>query len=402
MKHMQISLLLCTAALLPLLTGCGGRQAADTGLVSVQYEKLPQGEDFLLSDLVGEPEFIALDSSDPEALVSGGDVTVSDHYIGVYSSLENTFKIFDRATGKFLYNVGNIGRGPGEYLGISFAQIDETGGKIWISTLYTNNIYSYDIGTGHFSEELPLAFKGNGNGNQGYNFMVDSKARTVTIAGIPYEADCPVAWCQDMQGNVIWEIPKTGTAPENAMLRLQTSLNADGILDICQWSMNTQQDTLFIIQDRKLRPLLTMKLGETTEPNVLSLDDGSYLHEPFILPDYAVVNINKMVMVRSTGTDSGVNMSMQLDIQPAIILDLRTGEVSRRTIIDDILTNDETGPTFKNGYFIRNLSAADFMETGPEFLEKGKLGSSARNRISTILENMSEEDNNVIILAPLK
>lgn len=145
-----------------------------------------------------------------------------------------------------------------------------------------------------------------------------------------------------------------------------------------------------------------MKLGETTEPNVLSLDDGSYLHEPFILPDYAVVNINKMVMVRSTGTDSGVNMSMQLDIQPAIILDLRTGEVSRRTIIDDILTNDETGPTFKNGYFIRNLSAADFMETGPEFLEKGKLGSSARNRISTILENMSEEDNNVIILAPLK
>lgn len=199
--------------------------AADTGLVSVQYEKLPQGEDFLLSDLVGEPEFIALDSSDPEALVSGGEVTVSDHYIGVYSSRENPFKLFDRATGKFLYNVGNIGRGPGEYLGISFAQIDEAGGKIWISTLYTNNIYSYDIGTGHFSEELPLAFKGNGNGNQGYNFMVDSKARTVTIAGIPYEADCPVAWCQDMQGNVIWEIPKTGTAPENAMLRLQTSLN---------------------------------------------------------------------------------------------------------------------------------------------------------------------------------
>ena len=77
-----------------------------------------------------------------------------------------------------------------------------------------------------------------------------------------------------MQGNIIWEIPKTGSAPVNAMLRLHTSLNVDGALDICQWSMNTRQDTLFIIQDRELSPLLTMKLGETTEPNALTIGDG--------------------------------------------------------------------------------------------------------------------------------
>lgn len=402
MKHMQISLLLCTAALLPLLTGCGGRQAADTGLVSVQYEKLPQGEDFLLSDLVGEPEFIALDSSDPEALIDGGEITVSDRYIGIYSPMEKPFKLFDRATGKFLRNIGNIGRGPGEYTGISFAQIDETGGKVWISTLNTNKVYAYDISTGRLSEDLPLAYEGNGNPNQGYNFMVDSKARTVTIAGVPYDGSCPAAWCQDMQGNIIWEIPKTGSAPVNAMLRLHTSLNVDGALDICQWSMNTQQDTLFIIQDRELSPLLTMKLGETTEPNALSFDDGDYMHDPFILPDYAVVNINKTKMVLSRNTGSGVSISMETDLQPAIILDRRTGEVSRRTIINDILTNDSTSPTFKNGYLVSSRSAEYFMEAGPGFLENGNLSSSARKRISDILKNISEDDNNVIILAPLK
>ena len=388
---------ICTAAIILIVTSCGQQQAWDGGLISVQYDRLPQGEDILLSDWIGEPEFIALDSSDPEALIDGGEITVSDRYIGIYSPRETLFKLFDRATGKFLRNIGNIGRGPGEYTRISFAQIDETGGKIWIST-----IYSYDISTGRLCEDLPLAYEGNGNPNQGYNFVVDSKARTVTIAGIPYDNSCPAAWCQDMLGNVIWEIPKTGSTPVNAMLSLHTSLNVDGALDICQWSMNTQQDTLFIIQDRELSPLLTMKLGETTEPNALSLDDGDYMHDSFILPDYAVVNISKTKMVLSRNTGSGVSISMETDLQPAIILDRRTGEVSRRSIIDDILTNESTGPTFKNGYLVSNCSAEYFIEAGPVFLENGNLSSSARKRISDILENISEDDNNVIILAPLK
>ena len=401
MKHIQISTLLSISLLLTV-SSCGQQQAWDGGLISVQYDRLPQGEDILLSDWVGEPEFIALDSSDPEALIDGGEITVSDRYIGIYSPMETPFKLFDRATGKFLRNVGNIGRGPGEYTGISFAQIDETGMKVWISTLNTNKVYSYDISTGRLSEDLPLAYEGNGNPNQGYNFVVDSKARTVTIAGVPYDNSCPAAWCQDMQGNVIWEIPKTGYAPENAMLRLHTSLNVNGALDICQVSMNTQQDTLFIIQDRELRPLLTMNLGETYGPNALTIGDGDYMHDSFILPDYAVVNINKTKMVQSRNTGSGVSISMEMDLQPSIILDRRTGDVSRRTIINDILTNDSTGPTFKNGYLVSNCSAEYFMEAGPGFLENGNLSSSTRKCISDILENISEEDNNVIILASLK
>ena len=404
MKHSYAYILLLSLpVLLTSLTSCGQKPMTDGGLVSVQYEKLPQGEDLLLSEWVGEPEFIALDSSVPEALTDGGNLTVSEHYIGVFPNTERPFKLFDRATGKFLCNVGNIGRGPGEYNRISFAQIDETGGKIWISTLYDNKIHTYDLSTGRFLEDLPLAYEAEGNPNQGYNFMVDGSAQTVTIATTPFDDGCPViAWCQDYEGNVLWEIPKTGSAPENAMLRLHTSLNVDGALDICQVSMNTQQDTLFIIQDRELSPLLTMILGETTEPNALTIGDGDYMHDPYILPDYAVVNINKTKMVQSRNTGSGVSISMEMDIQPSIILDRRTGEVSRRTIINDILTNDSTGPTFKNGYLVSNYSAESFREAGPGFLENGNLSSSARKCISDILKNISEDDNNVIILAPLK
>ena len=79
---------ICTAAILLIVTSCSGRQGADAGLISVRYDRLPHGDDILLSDWVGEPEFIALDSSDPEAIIAGGEVTVSDRHIGRESTPE--------------------------------------------------------------------------------------------------------------------------------------------------------------------------------------------------------------------------------------------------------------------------------------------------------------------------
>ena len=266
-----------------------------------------------------------------------------------------------------------------------------------------NKIHTYDISTGRFLEDLPLAYEAEGNPNQGYNFMVDGSAQTVTIATTPFDDGCPViAWCQDYEGNVLWEIPKTGTIPENAILSLHTSLNVDGALDISQWSMNTQQDTLFVIEDRELHPLLTMELGRATEPNALTFNDGDYMHEPCILPDYVLVNISQIKMVTSRNTGSGASISLETDLLPAIVLDRRTGKVSRRTVIDDILTMDETSPSFKCGYLAESYSPEYFIEISAKALEEGNLSNAARKRISTILENLSEEDNNVILLAPIK
>lgn len=406
MKH-KISFI-CAACCLPLiLSGCGSRQNASTApsLITVKYDGLQDKGTINLSELFEEPEFIVLDSRSTDAYISDQPNALSDNYIGISGGYFKSipYKLYDRNTGEYLGTVGNIGRGPGEYNRISFAQIDETGGKIWISTLYDNKIHTYDISTGRFLEDLPLAYEAEGNPNQGYNFMVDGSAQTVTIATTPFDDGCPViAWCQDYEGNVLWEIPKTRTIPENAILSLHTSLNVDGALDISQWSMNTQQDTLFVIEDRELHPLLTMELGRATEPNTLTFNDGDYMHEPCILPDYVLVNISQIKMVTSRNTGSGASISLETDLLPAIVLDRRTGKVSRRTVIDDILTMNETSPSFKCGYLAESYSPEYFIETTAKALEEGNLSNAARKRISTILENLSDEDNNVILLAPIK
>ena len=403
MKHLTISFFsIAVSAALPLLSSCGQQQAWDGGLISVQYDRLPQGEDFLLSDWVGEPEFIALDSDTLEAITNGNNIAISDHYIGIYSDSEECFKLFDRATGKFLRNIGNIGRGPGEYRYISMAQIDESCGRIWISTKLMNKIYSYDIQTGKLSEDIPLAYKSDGSPNQGYAFMVDSLSKTITIADVPFDNGCPViAWCQDYKGNVLWEIPKTRTIAANPMLCINTMLNVKGTLDICYNSMNTQHDTLFAINDEKVQPLLTVDFGEVTAPGRLNISEGYYLHNPYILTDYIVMTINR---IETTDSKSGSNAHIFIttSTQPSVVMDRRTGEVSRRNFTNDFMAKNESNPTFRDGYMVDIYSASYFLETGYEALENGNLSSSARKRISDILENISEDDNNVIILAPLK
>lgn len=403
MKHLTISFFsIAVSAALPLLSSCGQQQAWDGGLISVQYDRLPQGEDILLSDWVGEPEFIALDSDTLEAITNGNNIAISDHYIGIYSDSEECFKLFDRATGKFLRNIGNIGRGPGEYRYISMAQIDESCGRIWISTKLMNKIYSYDIQTGKLSEDIPLAYKSDGSPNQGYAFMVDSLSKTITIADVPFDNGCPViAWCQDYKGNVLWEIPKTRTIAANPMLCINTMLNVKGTLDICYNSMNTQHDTLFAINDEKVQPLLTVDFGEVTAPGRLNISEGYYLHNPYILTDYIVMTINR---IETTDSKSGSNAHIFIttSTQPSVVMDRRTGEVSRRNFTNDFMAKNESNPTFRDGYMVDIYSASYFLETGYEALENGNLSSSARKRISDILENISEDDNNVIILAPLK
>ena len=64
------SAVLLSAAVLLGTVSCGPKSTTHRnpeGLISVNYADLKQGEDILISEWVGEPEFIALESR-PEAL----------------------------------------------------------------------------------------------------------------------------------------------------------------------------------------------------------------------------------------------------------------------------------------------------------------------------------------------
>lgn len=391
---------LCAAVAAVMLlssVSCGRKDHAE-GLVSVRYSQIPQGEDLLLSGLVGEPEFIALDSDTSAAFTPAATINVSDNYISSYSLARQPLKLFDRSTGKYIGTYGGIGRGPGEYLQIASVQIDEAGGKIWMKTYPDINVlHVYDIATREM-EVVPLAYSTGDGSWLSYSFMVDGGARNITVAVKPEDNGCPaIAWCQDYEGKVLWEIPRTYSFPEDNRTMMDTDRNVPGLLDISFRSNNTAQDTSWLVGGGEMRPLLTVSFGQTASSEDSGFAEDNYMYSTTVLPDYVIMNVN--LQGRSVMKD-GVRR-INVEPLPGVILDRRTGEVSLGEVVNDLM-DGSAGGGFSDGYFISTYDAAGFMETGRTALESGNLSEAARSRISAILKNLSENDNDVIMIAPLR
>jgi len=69
---------------------------------------------------------------------------------------------------------------------------------------------------------------------------------------------------------------------------------------------------------------------------------------------------------------------------------------------DDILNRKLEYLPFTQGYYKEVFSAEDFMKIGKAALSKGKLSETSKARISDILNTLTPESNDIILLAPLK
>ena len=106
-------------ALLPLLVGCTnvqnkGNDSANTGdgqLVTFHLNAPPSiVEPLMLSELADSVSYVALETT-KETLTKDG-VQYGDRY---YCCFKSNILCFDK-TGKFLHQVGQVGRGPQEYI----------------------------------------------------------------------------------------------------------------------------------------------------------------------------------------------------------------------------------------------------------------------------------------------
>lgn len=377
-----------------------GQKDNGTGLVSVKYSQLPQGEDLMLSELVGEPEFIVLDSDTAVAYTPMALINVSYNYISTYSIAPRTpLKLFDRSTGKFLRTYGAVGRGPGEFLQISSVQIDEAGGKIWMRTYPDiNQLHAYDIATGDM-EDVPLAYSTDDGSWLDYSFSVDGRERNITVAVKPENNGCPaLAWCQDYEGKVLWEIPKTYSFPEDNRAMMDTDRNVHGMLDVSYRSTNTMQDTVWLYGGGEAHPLLTVSFGQTEQSEAAGYTDGNYIYSTTVLPGHIVMSVRKQ---GKSVMKEGVR-HVSTEPLPGVIMDRRTGDVHLGGVVNDLMDGEGVGiGDFVDGYAVCQYDAASFMEAGRTALESGNLSDAARARISEILSVLSEEDNDVLMIAPL-
>ena len=383
---------IAVGTVIALATACGQKQTE--GLISVNFKKVSDVPAMNISELTGEPEFIALDSR-TEAFATGYNYAISDHYICIGASMRGPAKLYDRATGKFLCDVGTIGRGPGEYLNTyGSPRIDEEDGTIWLLPWQTKTLLGYDLSTGKFKKEIPLKYevpKGQ--------FQVDSKAGTVTVAALPFRDIVPmIAWKQDMQCNVLWEIPSGHLAlTPDFSNEIESGRNVKGTFDLSILTWGGGNDSLYVIDEGSLRPVYTIDFNtkevESGEDYQAVINENAPIHSYKILPGYFISDVSFPVK-NEWGYTTG---------KPEYVLtDRKTGESIKTTFVNDYMACGLDYANFLNGYWYTIYDPESFTEAAEKALKEGNLSEKNKVRIQEILKDLTPESNNILIIAPLK
>ncbi len=116
-------------------------------------------EETKLSKVFGNYDYLELSSKENTPLI--GDIhrmEVTEDRIYILDAFQAlTLNVYDRK-GELIFNISNVGRGPGEFLGPYSFAIDEKAERIIIYDGAGLKLCFYDIENGTFIEEKPLEF----------------------------------------------------------------------------------------------------------------------------------------------------------------------------------------------------------------------------------------------------
>ena len=361
-------------------------ESTDEKIITVNLSEVNKKRVVNLSDWVSVPEFIALDSSSEDAYTEGGYCCLSDNYIGMYGSSQ-IYKLYDRKTGKFLRNIGKVGKNDGEYSNVYNSVIDEQNSRVYILSWNAQELLCHDLNTGELIEARPLKH----NVPKGA-FVIDPETGNLTVAALPFEGENEtVVWKQDKEDNVLWEVPAgdLSLVPDYSHEIVGAFNTEDFDFSISTWGGRV--DSLYVVKDGFLKPIFTMNFLNGNQKAASSVLPN---HTYTLLPDHIITSVSMPVRRASGYYSYG---------KPVFVVTERETEHSYvADFTDDILNRKLEYLPFTQGYYMEVFSAEDFIKTGKAALSKGKLSGASKARISEILKAITPESNDVILLAPLK
>lgn len=361
-------------------------ESTDEKIITVNLSEVNKKRVVNLSDWVLEPEFIALDSSCEDAYTEGGYCCLSDNYIGKYGSSQ-VYKLYDRKTGKFLRNIGKVGKNDGEYSNVYNSVIDEQNSRVYILSWNAKELLCHDLNTGELIEARPLKH----NVPKGA-FVIDPETGSLTVAALPFEGENEtVVWKQDKVDNVLWEVPAgdLSLVPDYSHEIVGAFNTEDFDFSISTWGGRV--DSLYVVKDGFLKPIFTMNFLNGNQKATSSVLPN---HTYTLLPDHIITSVSMPVRRASGYYSYG---------KPVFVVTERETEHSYvADFTDDILGRKLEYLPFTQGYYLGVFSAEDFIKTGKAALSKGKLSGASKARSSEILKAITPESNDVILLAPLK
>lgn len=363
----------------------GERIAAPFPVTECKLNRVKDKITFPLSRLVTDFKLVRLSNSAKETMVSGNDkICLSDNYIAVYGSGSQITKLFD-GNGNFITNVGSIGNGPGEYAPwAETAQIDEENGIIYQTTIANQDgVNAYSLKDGRFIKKIPLAEKGNRA-----RLRVDTGQEQIDVLQVPMPHTSCIVWKQDFSGKRIASVP-SANYPSDGYTNSEYGWNPGCVEPVLGRHKDKvsvgfihyfpAKDSLYYFEGNKLIPYFTVDYA----------DNGN-------VPYHTVDESGRYFLITLYANDGQIFKKLD----KRVIMDRQTLKGGEVELLMDELGNIPVDfiPTFQDGYFYYNISPEDLEGKITKALQSSGLAEDERDKLNAILDNMTPDDNNYLII----
>jgi hypothetical protein len=345
-----------------------------------------------LSDFIEDLQVVHLDSENPDALLGTYvSATLSENYIGINNSEPSTFfRLYDRASGKFIRKIGNIGRGPGEYTSLYDWVIDEPGDRVYLVPFAKTQILEYTISGDYVGEITIPALSGQGNRKT----KIEVRDSIITAYIMPFPGDSLMACSFTISGRLL----STTRNPFGGARTFDNDLY-----------VNKTGSTSTGYQVSNVPIYYSYDHGTGLLNAVFGIDDTNYnekwrgeVHES---PSRYLIKI--FHFASENGEDRSKDYWLSIDKQ--------TDERSVGFLVNDFLGGIETTNSswpdkyykdhsfaFENCYYMETISAIALKRLLKEALDRNEMTPEEKARVETQYSSFEEDDNHFLFYGKLK
>ena len=354
----------------------GGNKVAVFSLkeLSSKIETIP------LSNLIEGCEMVKLDNRDEALLGRRCITTVSEKYIGIRADGQ-PYKLFDR-TGKFICNVGAIGRGPGEYtISVYDDIIDDKNEIIYIAPFMGDKILVYNT-SGKFLKNIDSP-------NRLQKPKLYLSNNILSVVHMPFQNDKAMGLQFDVNtGQVVRELaPPSHLITQSFDGEIFNTRNTPTVFDF----VHTSSDTLyhFDIKNNKILPVFTISYtgSEQTYKQYIQLNKELFM-----------ANVSFLVTDTETGRSYYGNNKL-------VVTNMKSKTSSYANVVNDYFGGfsvPSSVVTFRNGYWVHNNSPEQLKANIEKRLGESSCTENEKQALTKLLLTINEEDNNVVFIGKLK
>ena len=347
-------------------------------LVVCDVSKIEQHIKVPLSALVKDWKMLKLENSSKEAMVQPSSIYPSENYILIHPAEYNRETMLFDKTGKYLFDIGRRGNGPGEIVrDIADIEMDEDNDCVYIRDHKPSRILKFRLSTGEYLTEIPLSY------SQPFEFLLNSKDKTLVLTCMPHrkmDLGIPWIWKQDYHGNVLQELSNT-TYDANVYWHDFWLWSRNNKIVFFDYNLPGRQDTLYHydIPSNRLKPHFTANFGSEI-PN----------HQYEDTSDFYLVTLL-----------SEVGMGKPFNPTKRILIDKKTLKGAYVDIVLDgygDFSITHRWMYLKDNYFTMALEPHQVAETCEKLLAHPEnLTQEEKRNLQELLDGITEDDNAFIL-----